>query len=59
MLQLNITSKQELMRLLQAANINKVVAKDIRSPEDLNDFKKESLALLQKHKSITAFLVVS
>lgn len=57
MLQMNISNKQELLKLIQKANIRRVVAKDIHKPEDLNEVKKSGLEMLRDKKSITAILV--
>jgi hypothetical protein len=57
MLQMKITTKQQLLDLLKSSNIKQVVAKDIHVPDDLNDLKKSAIGLM-KSGQVTAFVVV-
>jgi hypothetical protein len=56
MLEMKITTKQQLMKLLAGSDIKQVVAMDIEKPDDLNDLKKAGLKMLRT-KPVTAFLV--
>ena len=58
MLEVKITSKQQLIKLLQETNIKEVVAKDLRVPDDINEFKKSVLPLMRS-SSVTVFAVAS
>ncbi len=58
MLEMKITNKQQLMKLLASSDIKQVVAMDIENPEDLNDLKKAGLQILRT-KPVTAFLVAN
>lgn len=58
MLEMKITTKQQLMKLLAGSEIKLVVAMDIEEPDDLNELKKAGLKILRS-KSITAFLVAN
>ena len=57
MLEMKITTKQQLMKLLQGSDIKVVIAKDIESADDLEQLKKSGQTMLRNGKSITAFLV--
>jgi hypothetical protein len=59
MLEMKITTKQQLMKLLQGSDIKVVIAKDIGSTDDLDQLKKSGQTMLRNGKSITAFLVAS
>ena len=58
MLEMKITTKQQLMKLLAGSEIKLVVAMDIEEPDDLNDLKKAGLKMLRT-KPVTAFLVAN
>jgi hypothetical protein len=58
MLEMKITTKQQLMKLLAGSEIKFVVAMDIEEPDDLNDLKKAGLKMLRT-KPVTAFLVAN
>lgn len=58
MLEMKITTKQQLMKLLAGSEIKSIVAMDIKEPDDLNELKKSGLKMLRS-KSITAFLVAN
>ena len=58
MLEMKITTKQQLMKLLAGSEIKLVVAMDIENSEDLNDLKKAGLKML-RNKPVTAFLVAN
>lgn len=58
MLQININTKQELLKLIQSSDIKQVLARDIRIPDDLNDIKKSAIQMM-KSKKITVFVVAS
>ncbi len=58
MLEVTIKTKQQLMKVLQDTNIKEVVAKDLRVPDDINDFKKSVLSLMRS-SSVTVFAVAS
>lgn len=59
MLQITVSTKQELIKLIQSSNISRVVAKDIHQPEDLNEVKKAGVAMMRDKKQITAILVAT
>ncbi len=59
MLQMNIKTKQDLLKLLQGSEIKLVVAKDVFTPEDLNEVKKSALSMLRNKSPITVFLVAN
>ena len=56
MLEMKITTKQQLMKLLAGSEIKLVVAMDIEESDDLNELKKAGLKMLRT-KPVTAFLV--
>jgi len=56
MLQMKISTKQQLLRLLQEADIKQVIAKDIHFPSDFDDFKKSALQMLRS-RPVTVILV--
>jgi hypothetical protein len=56
MLEMKITTKQQLLKLLAATDIKAVVAQDVHDQEDLNDVKKSALKMLRTGP-LTAFLV--
>jgi L-lysine 2,3-aminomutase len=58
MLEMKITTKQQLMKLLAGSEIKLVVAMDIEEPDELNDLKKAGLKMLRT-KPVTAFLVAN
>ncbi len=58
MLEMKITTKQQLMKLLAGSDVKMVVAMDIENPEDLNELKKAGLKMLRT-KPVTAFLVAN
>lgn len=58
MLQINITTKQDLLKLIQSSDIKQVLARDIHVPDDLNDIKKSAIQMM-KSKKITVFVVAS
>jgi hypothetical protein len=59
MLEKKINTKQELLKLLQAATISQVVAKDIHIADDVNVIKKEGLKMLQEKKKVTVILLAT
>jgi hypothetical protein len=59
MLQININTKQELIKLIQSSDIRQVIARDIHVPDDLNEMKKSAIQLMKSKKSITVFVVAS
>jgi hypothetical protein len=59
MLQKNINTKQDLIKLIQSSDIKQVIARDIHVPEDLNEVKKLAIQMMRNKKSITVFIVAS
>jgi hypothetical protein len=55
---MTISNKQQLLKLLQSADIKQVAAKDIHAPIDLDEFKKIALNLMRTG-AITVFVVAS
>jgi hypothetical protein len=56
MLEMKITTKQQLMKLLAGSEIKVVAARDVHKPEDLNDIKKTALQML-RNGPVTVILV--
>ncbi len=56
MLEMKITTKAQLLKLLQGSDIKLVAATDVHKPEDLNEVKKKGLLML-RNGPVTAILV--
>ena len=59
MLEKEISNKQELIKTIQQAKIKKVLGKDIKNEDDLNNMIRDAKQLLRSNQSISLFLVVS
>jgi hypothetical protein len=59
MLEKEISNKQELIKTIQQAKIKKVLGKDIKNEDDLNNMIRDAKQLLRSNHSISLFLVVS
>lgn len=57
MLTKKITSKNDLIALLQQVQIRKIVGKDIESKDDLNELMKTATGLAQGNSKLTVFLI--
>jgi hypothetical protein len=55
---MTISNKQQLMKLLQSADIKQVAAKDVHTPNELDEFKKIALNMMRTG-AITIFVVAS
>lgn len=59
MLRIKITTKYELIKLIQETNIKQVVAEDIRSIEELKDLYRAAERHLRSKKRITMFVITT
>jgi hypothetical protein len=59
MLENEISNKQEFIKTIQRAKIKKVLGKDIKNEDDLNNMIRDAKHLLRSNHSISLFLVVS
>lgn len=59
MLQKQITTKSDLIRLLQMSSVRKVIAQDVREMRDMMDLSKQVETMIRGKKPLTIFVVVS
>lgn len=59
MLEKQITNKQDLIKTLQQAKIKKVLGKDIKNEDDLNNLIRDAKQLLRSNQDVSLFLVAS
>jgi len=59
MLEKQITNKQDLIKTLQQAKIKKVLGKDIKNEDDLNNLIRDAKQLLRSNNEVSLFLVAS
>ena len=59
MLQQRISSKQELIRLIQSANIKKIDAADINSKDDIKEMTCAAEQHLRSTHKITMFIITT
>ena len=59
MLEKQITNKQDLIKTLQQAKIKKVLSKDIKNEDDLNNLIRDAKQLLRSNNEVSLFLVAS
>jgi len=58
MLEVKVNGKQDLIRLINGSNVKKVVAKDVRTSQDLKDVEQSINNLLKSNKVVTAIIIV-
>ena len=59
MMELKITNKQELIRLIQSANIKKIDAADINNKDDIKEMTRASEMHLRSNNKITMFIITT
>jgi hypothetical protein len=59
MLELKITNKQELIRLIQSANIKKIDAADINNKDDIKEMTRAAEQHLRSNNKITMFIITT
>ena len=59
MLEKNISNKQDLIKTIQQAKIKKVLGKDIKNEDDLNNLIRDAKQLLRSNNDVSLFLVAS
>lgn len=59
MLELKISNKQELIRLIQSANIKKIDAADINSKDDIKEMNRAVEQHLRSNHQITMFVITT
>ena len=59
MLEKEISNKQELIKTIQQAKIKKVLGKDIKNEDDLNNMIRDAKQLLRSNNEVSLFLVAS
>jgi hypothetical protein len=59
MLEKEISNKQELIKTIQQAKIKKVLGKDIKNEDDLNNMIRDAKQLLRSNNVVTLFVVAS
>ncbi len=59
MLEKQITNKQDLIKTIQQAKIKKVLGKDIKNEDDLNNLIRDAKQLLRSNNEVSLFLVAS
>ena len=59
MLAQKITTKHDLIRLLQISQIKKIIASDIQSSADMEKIKKEVEQLIRSNQDVTIFAITT
>jgi hypothetical protein len=59
MLEQKITTKNDMVRILQSANIKKIIAADIKSKDDLDKMNLAAQQQLRSNNKITIFLITT
>ena len=59
MLAQKITTKHDLIRLLQISQIKKIIASDIKSSADMEKIKKEVEQLIRSSQDVTIFAITT
>lgn len=59
MLEQKITTKHDLIKLLQASVIKKIIASDIESSVDLEKIKKEVEKLIRSNQNVTIIAITT
>jgi hypothetical protein len=59
MLEKQITNKQDLIKTLQQAKIKKVLGKDIKNEDDLNNLIRDAKQLLRSNNEVSLFLITT
>ncbi len=57
MLEQNITTKQDLMKLIQSVQIKKIIASDVHTNEDIKDMCRTAEQFLRSNKNATVFVI--
>ena len=59
MLEMRLRTKQDLIKILQesTSSINRVVAKDVKNNEDLDDVVKAAKAIFKTDGQMSVFLI--
>ena len=57
MLEKKITTKQELMKLLQSVNIKNVNAADVHTIDDIKNMNRAAEQLLRSNHKLTMFII--
>jgi hypothetical protein len=59
MLEQKITTKQELMRLIQSVLIKKIIASDVHTRDDIQDMCRAAEQLLRSNQTATMFIITT
>jgi len=57
MLEKVITTKQELIKLLQSSNIRKIIASDVHKESEINELAKSAKQILRSNSQVTIFVI--
>ena len=57
MLEKKITTKQELLKVLQSSSISKVMGTDLHSANDLEEVLRSAKSLMRQWRRVTVFVV--
>lgn len=59
MLEQKITTKLDMIKLIQASQIKKIIASDIKSSADLDKIKKDVEQLIRSNQDVTIFAITT